>query len=39
MSFIPIVVRLTAATEGVVDVVHTLGYDHDDTRPTPYPRA
>ncbi|MEU8344849.1 CBS domain-containing protein [Spirillospora sp. NPDC048832] len=38
-SLIPIVVRLTAATEGVVDVVHTLGYDHDDTRPTPYPRA
>jgi CBS domain-containing protein len=38
-SLIPIIVRLTAATEGVVDVVHTLGYDHDDTRPTPYPRA
>ncbi len=38
-SLIPIVVRLTAATEGVVDVVHTLGYDHDDTRPAPYPRA
>ena len=39
-SLIPIIVRLTAATEGVVDVVHTLGYDHDDTRrPSPYPRA
>jgi CBS domain-containing protein len=38
-SLIPIVARLTAATEGVVDVVHTLGYDHDDTRPAPYPRA
>ncbi len=38
-SLIPIVVRLTAATEGVVDVVHTLGYDHDDTRRTTYPRA
>lgn len=38
-SLIPIVVRLTAATEGVVDVVDTLGYDHDDTRPAPYPRA
>ncbi|NKZ08258.1 CBS domain-containing protein [Actinomadura latina] len=38
-SLIPIIVRLTAATEGVVDVVHTLGYDHDDTRPAPYPRA
>ncbi len=37
-SLIPIVVRLTAATEGVVDVVHTLGYDHDDTRPA-HPRA
>lgn len=34
-----IVVRMTAATEGVVDVVHDLGYDHDDTHPTPYPRA
>ncbi|SPT63905.1 CBS domain-containing protein [Actinomadura madurae] len=38
-SLIPIIVRMTAATEGVVDVVHTLGFDHDDTRPTPYPRA
>jgi CBS domain-containing protein len=38
-SLIPIIVRLTAATEGVVDVVHALGYDHDDTRPAPYPRA
>ncbi|QKW37026.1 CBS domain-containing protein [Actinomadura sp. NAK00032] len=38
-SLIPIVVRLTAATEGVVDVVHTLGYGHDDTRHTTYPRA
>ncbi|TDC86778.1 CBS domain-containing protein [Actinomadura sp. 7K507] len=33
-SLIPIVVRLAAATEGVVDVVHTLGYDHDDTHST-----
>jgi len=38
-SLIPIIVRLTAATEGVVDVVHTLAYDHDDARPTAYPRA
>lgn len=38
-SLIPIVVRLAAATEGVVDVVHTLGYDNDDTHPTAYPRA
>ncbi|XRQ10629.1 CBS domain-containing protein, partial [Actinomadura welshii] len=30
-SLIPVVVRLAAATEGVVNVVHTLGYDHDDT--------
>jgi CBS domain-containing protein len=38
-SLIPIIVRMTAATEGVVDVVQNLGYDHDDTRPTAYPRA
>lgn len=34
-SLIPIVVRMTAATEGVVDVVHTLVYAHDDTQRTP----
>ncbi|WP_141576796.1 CBS domain-containing protein [Actinomadura sp. WMMA1423] len=38
-SLIPIIVRMTAATEGVVDVVQNLGYDYDDTRPTAYPRA
>ncbi|TMQ90351.1 CBS domain-containing protein [Actinomadura soli] len=38
-SLIPILVRMAAATEGVVDVVHTLGYDNDDTHPTAYPRA
>ncbi|MFF5262397.1 CBS domain-containing protein [Actinomadura viridis] len=38
-SLIPICVRLTAATEGVVDVVEDLAYDHDDTRPASYPRA
>jgi CBS domain-containing protein len=38
-SLIPIVVRMTAATEGVVDVVSDLAYDHDDTHPTAYPRA
>jgi CBS domain-containing protein len=38
-NLIPIVVRMTAATEGVVDVVQKLGYDYDDTHPTPYPRA
>ncbi|TYB40158.1 CBS domain-containing protein [Actinomadura chibensis] len=38
-SLIPIIVRMTAATEGVVDVVHDLAYDHDDTRPTSFPRA
>lgn len=38
-SLIPIVARLTAATEGVVDVVHDIGYDYDDTHPTHYPRA
>ncbi|MFA1542568.1 hypothetical protein [Actinomadura monticuli] len=27
------------AAEGVVDVVPALGYDHDDARPAPYPRA
>lgn len=31
-SLIPIVVRMVRRVEGVVDVVHTLGYDHDDTR-------
>ncbi|GAA2128510.1 CBS domain-containing protein [Actinomadura napierensis] len=38
-SSIPIVVRMTAATEGVVDVVSSLSYEHDDTYPTAYPRA
>ncbi|WP_067461214.1 CBS domain-containing protein [Actinomadura macra] len=38
-SLIPVVVRMTAATEGVVDVVAELDYDHDDTHPTAYPRA
>ncbi|MGI5330576.1 CBS domain-containing protein [Actinomadura nitritigenes] len=38
-SLVPIVVRMTAATEGVVDVVNDLAYEHDDTRPTAYPRA
>ncbi|MFC4054900.1 CBS domain-containing protein [Actinomadura syzygii] len=38
-SLVAIIVRMTAATEGVVDVVHDLAYDHDDTRPTSYPRA
>ncbi|MFB4298529.1 CBS domain-containing protein [Actinomadura sp. NTSP31] len=38
-SLIPIVVRMTAATEGVVDVVSDLAYEHDDTHPTAYPRA
>lgn len=38
-SLIPIIVRMTAATEGVVDVVQDLGYDYDDTHPTAYPRA
>lgn len=38
-SLIQIVVRMTAATEGVVDVVHNLGYDYDDTSPAPYPRV
>lgn len=38
-SLIPVVVRMTAATEGVVDVVGDLAYEHDDTRPTAYPRA
>ncbi|MFI0411710.1 CBS domain-containing protein [Actinomadura sp. 3N508] len=38
-TLIPVIVRMSAATEGVVDVVDTLGYDIDDTHPTPYPRA
>lgn len=38
-SLIPIVVRMTAATEGVVDVVHDLGYDTDDTHPIAYPHV
>ncbi|MGW3770257.1 CBS domain-containing protein [Actinomadura verrucosospora] len=38
-SLIPIVVRMAAATEGVVDVVPTLGYDYDDTGPALHPRA
>ncbi|MBT2212664.1 CBS domain-containing protein [Actinomadura sp. NEAU-AAG7] len=38
-SLVPVVVRMTAATEGVVDVVQDLDYDHDDTHPTAYPRA
>lgn len=38
-SLIPIVVRMTAATEGVIDVINDLGYQHDDTHPTAYPRA
>lgn len=38
-SLVPIVVRLTAATEGVVDVAADLGYARDDTRPATYPRA
>lgn len=38
-SLIPIVVRMTAATEGVVNVINDLDYQHDDTHPTAYPRA
>ncbi|MEV3924217.1 CBS domain-containing protein [Actinomadura coerulea] len=38
-SLVPVVVRMTAATEGVVDVVQNLGYDYDDTSPAPCPRA
>ncbi|MFG2006248.1 CBS domain-containing protein [Spirillospora sp. NPDC048911] len=38
-TMIPTLTRLTAGTEGVVDVVAQLGYDSDDTRPGPYPRA
>jgi CBS domain-containing protein len=38
-SLIPVVVRMTAATEGVVDVISDLAYEHDDTHPTAYPRA
>ncbi|WP_026405271.1 CBS domain-containing protein [Actinomadura rifamycini] len=38
-SLIPICLRLTAATEGVVDVVDRLCYDRDDSRPGAFPRA
>lgn len=38
-SLVPVVVRMTAATDGVVDVVQNLGFDHDDTDPAPCPRA
>ncbi|NDU71513.1 CBS domain-containing protein [Actinomadura sp. DSM 109109] len=37
-SLIPIMVRMAAATEGVVHVVQNLGYDYDDASPAPYPR-
>ncbi|GAA2286213.1 CBS domain-containing protein [Actinomadura sp. NPDC048955] len=36
-SLIPIMVRMAAATEGVVDVVDNLGHDYDDTGSAPYP--
>ncbi|MFD0532950.1 BON domain-containing protein [Actinomadura luteofluorescens] len=36
-SLIPIMVRMAAATEGVVDVADNLGYDYDDTGSAPYP--
>ncbi|KAB2352251.1 CBS domain-containing protein [Actinomadura rudentiformis] len=38
-SMIPMLIRLTAGTEGVVDVVARLGYEKDDTRPGPYAEA
>jgi osmotically-inducible protein OsmY len=31
-SLIPIVVRMVGRVDGVVDVVHTLGYAHDDSQ-------
>ncbi|GGQ20341.1 osmotically-inducible protein OsmY [Actinomadura coerulea] len=36
-SLVPVVVRMTAATEGVVDVVQNLGYDYADTSAAPHP--
>lgn len=38
-SMIPVLVRMTAATEGVVDVQELLYYKHDDTIPESYRRV
>jgi CBS-domain-containing membrane protein len=38
-SLIPVLVKLTTAVDGVIDVISDLSFDYDDTRPLVYPGA